>query len=123
MDVCVRVCACVCALAAVLGVVSGAMPGSPETHRKPMEAHHSLHHPFDATSVYWKYGGSTVMRRKAARIVPATQSRTGWLWNDYPLESADWEVEVSTVYSMHTHCVLNAYALHASIPRCSKLID
>lgn len=82
-------------IGALTSVVLGALPGSPETHRRPIETHHSLHHPFDQSSVYWKYGGSTVMTTKAIRLTPATQSRTGWLWNDYPVESANWEVEVS----------------------------
>ncbi|CEP01500.1 hypothetical protein PBRA_002106 [Plasmodiophora brassicae] len=81
-------------IGALTSVVLGALPGSPETHRRPIETHHSLHHPFDQSSVYWKYGGSTVMTTKAIRLTPATQSRTGWLWNDYPVESANWEVEI-----------------------------
>src|SRR5256885_1557679 len=68
-------------------------PGSPESRQQPMEPHHSLHHPFDQSVVYWKFGGSTVMTKNLIRLVPAAQSRSGWLWNDYPLESEDWEVE------------------------------
>jgi hypothetical protein len=70
-------------------------PGAPESHSRPLEMHHSLHQPFDQSLVYWKYGGATVMTKNFIRLVPAAQSRAGWLWNDYPLESKDWEVEVA----------------------------
>eukprot|EP00475_Leptophrys_vorax_P029755 TRINITY_DN4394_c0_g1_i1.p1 TRINITY_DN4394_c0_g1~~TRINITY_DN4394_c0_g1_i1.p1 ORF type:complete len:469 (+),score=118.96 TRINITY_DN4394_c0_g1_i1:203-1408(+) len=68
-----------------------------------MEAHHSLHHPFDQSVVYWKYGGATVMTKSSIRLVPASQSRAGWLWNDYPLESEDWEVEVALKVQSKPH--------------------
>jgi hypothetical protein len=45
--------------------------------------------------VYWKYGGATVFTNKAIRLTPATQDRQGWLWNDFPLENADWEIAFS----------------------------
>eukprot|EP00479_Gromia_sphaerica_P011725 TRINITY_DN5907_c0_g1_i1.p1 TRINITY_DN5907_c0_g1~~TRINITY_DN5907_c0_g1_i1.p1 ORF type:complete len:198 (+),score=45.67 TRINITY_DN5907_c0_g1_i1:471-1064(+) len=34
------------------------------------------------------------MTSEFCRLTPATQSREGWLWNDYPLQSQDWEVEL-----------------------------
>jgi len=68
-------------------------PGDRATHHRPIEASHSLQTPFDASVHYWRFGGSTVATGKQMRLTPATQSRSGWLWNDYPLESKDWEVE------------------------------
>jgi len=68
-------------------------PGTLESHQKPVEGHHSLK-PGDQSLVYWKFGGSTVMTKDLIRIVPSNQNRKGWLWNDYPLESEDWEIEV-----------------------------
>ncbi len=43
--------------------------------------------------VYWNFGGSTVSTRRCIRLTPATQDRRGWLWNEYPLEADNWEVE------------------------------
>lgn len=70
------------------------VPGSAATHHRPLESHHSLAKPFDSSSVYWQFGGSTVLTDKYVRLTPATQSRSGWLWNDYPLTSQDWEIEL-----------------------------
>ncbi|MES1906846.1 MAG: hypothetical protein MHM6MM_000075 [Cercozoa sp. M6MM] len=68
-------------------------PGAPATRHRPIEPHHSLHHPFDTSSQYWQFGGATVMTNQLARIVPKTQARSGWLWNSYPLDSNDFETE------------------------------
>lgn len=76
------------------GAKGAAKPGSAATHHKPIETHHSLSRPFDSSSVYWQFGGATVLTDKLVRLTPATQSRSGWLWNDYPLTSTDWEVEL-----------------------------
>src|SRR5689334_12190799 len=35
--------------------LAAVLPGSPESHQNPLETHHSLHHPFDQSVVYWKY--------------------------------------------------------------------
>ena len=69
------------------------LDASPVSWSYPHEAHHSLHAPLDKTAVYWNYGGSTVLTNALIRLTPATQDRRGWLWNEYPLESANWEVE------------------------------
>lgn len=66
---------------------------NPVTTAKRIEAHHSLHPPLDKSQVYWKFGGSTVLTKNSIRLTPATQDRRGWLWNEYPLESENWEVE------------------------------
>jgi hypothetical protein len=46
--------------------------------------------------VYWNFGGATVLTKNIIRLTPSTQDRRGWLWNEYPLESTNWEVEFST---------------------------
>lgn len=61
-----------------------------------VESHHSLHAPLDKSQVYWNFGGATVMTKTLIRLTPSTQDRRGWLWNEYPLESTNWEVEFST---------------------------
>jgi len=50
----------------------------------------------DKSQVYWSYGGSTVLTKNFVRLTPSTQDRRGWLWNEYPLESDNWEVEFKT---------------------------
>lgn len=75
-----------------------------ETHITPsaqaVEAHHSLHPPLDQSQVYWNFGGSTVLTKHFIRLTPSGQSRRGWLWNDYPLESNNFEIEFKvSVYS------------------------
>ena len=69
------------------------LDASPISWSYPHEAHHSLHAPLDKTAVYWNYGGSTVLTQSHIRLTPTTQDRRGWLWNEYPLEAANWEVE------------------------------
>ena len=69
------------------------LDASPISWSYPHEAHHSLHAPLDKTAVYWNYGGSTVLTQSSIRLTPSTQDRRGWLWNEYPLESNNWEVE------------------------------
>ena len=76
-----------------------ALSTSPVSVDHPIEQHHSLHAPLDKTQVYWNYGGSTVLTNSLIRLTPSTQDRRGWLWNEYPLESANWEVE----WSMEVH--------------------
>jgi len=63
-------------------------------------SHHSLKAPLDKALSYWSYGGATVATRQLIRLTPNTQDRQGWLWNDYPIESENWEVEFKfEVYS------------------------
>lgn len=33
------------------------------------------------------------MTKNIIRLTPSTQDRRGWLWNEYPLESTNWEAE------------------------------
>jgi len=87
-----------CWVTAVLAVSAGKTKkvelGSSESHHLPIEAHHSLSQPLDQAMVYWRFGGATVVTKNQIRLVPATQSRAGWLWNDFPIEKKDWEVEL-----------------------------
>ena len=76
-----------------------ALETSPVSMDHPVEQHHSLHTPLDKTQVYWNYGGSTVLTNSLIRLTPSTLDRRGWLWNEYPLESANWEVE----WAMEVH--------------------
>ena len=76
-----------------------ALETSPVSSDHPIEQHHSLHAPLDKTQVYWNYGGSTVLTNALIRLTPSTQDRRGWLWNEYPLEAANWEVE----WAMEVH--------------------
>lgn len=69
-------------------------PGSQISHHLPIESHHSLHHPFDISMPYWKYGGSTVCTESFIRLTPNAQSRSGWIFNEFQLQSSDWEIEV-----------------------------
>ena len=75
------------------------MARSPVSVDHPIEQHHSLHTPLDKTQVYWNYGGSTVLTNSLIRLTPETLDRRGWLWNEYPVESANWEVE----WAMEVH--------------------
>eukprot|EP00466_Bigelowiella_natans_P008105 jgi/Bigna1/73854/fgenesh1_pg.26_\ len=69
----------------------------PDYHKDlPTEPHHSMHSPMDQSrvrTVYWFWGGSTVVAKRNVRLTPATADREGFLWNDYPLEAPNWEVE------------------------------
>ncbi len=67
--------------------------GDPVSYNHLPEAHHSLATPLDQSQVYWNFGGSTVSTRRHIRLTPSTQDRRGWLWNEYPLEADNWEVE------------------------------
>eukprot|EP00484_Ammonia_sp_Unknown_P019743 CAMPEP_0197048684 /NCGR_PEP_ID=MMETSP1384-20130603/23984_1 /TAXON_ID=29189 /ORGANISM="Ammonia sp." /LENGTH=433 /DNA_ID=CAMNT_0042480849 /DNA_START=10 /DNA_END=1308 /DNA_ORIENTATION=- len=69
-------------------------PGSAASHHLPIETHHSLHHPFDVSMPYWKYGGSTVCTESFIRLTPNSQSRQGWMFNEFELQSSDWEIEL-----------------------------
>ena len=69
-------------------------PGSSASHHLPIEPHHSLHHPFDISMPYWRYGGSTVCTESLIRLTPTAQSRQGWLFNEFELQSRDWEIEL-----------------------------
>jgi hypothetical protein len=66
---------------------------SPVSQQHPIEKHHSLTHPLDQSQVYWNFGGSTVLTKKHIRLTPSTQDRRGWLWNEYPIEADNFEVE------------------------------
>lgn len=79
------------------------LPGSQPTHHRPIESHHSLSNPFDAHTVYWKFGGSSVMTKKYVRLTPATQDRRGWLWNDFPIDAEEFEVELTAKVSSKSH--------------------
>merc|ERR1719499_1662948 len=70
-------------------------PGDQSTHHLPVENHHSLFKPMDAALHYWSFGGSTVAAQSFLRLTPASQSRTGWLYNDYTLRSDDWELQLA----------------------------
>eukprot|EP00485_Elphidium_margaritaceum_P002381 CAMPEP_0202688512 /NCGR_PEP_ID=MMETSP1385-20130828/4014_1 /ASSEMBLY_ACC=CAM_ASM_000861 /TAXON_ID=933848 /ORGANISM="Elphidium margaritaceum" /LENGTH=442 /DNA_ID=CAMNT_0049343505 /DNA_START=44 /DNA_END=1372 /DNA_ORIENTATION=+ len=69
-------------------------PGSSASHHLPIEEHHSFRAPFDVSMPYWTYGGSTVCTDNFIRLTPATQSRAGWLINEFELQSTDWEIEL-----------------------------
>jgi len=71
-----------------------AKPGSAASHHLPIEAHHSLQRPFDVSMPYWKYGGSTVATESFIRLTPDRASRAGWLFNEFELQSAGWEIEL-----------------------------
>jgi len=80
------------ALLAGVAVCVTAQPSLVSTKYEP-ESHHSLRAPLDKSQVYWNFGGSTVVTKDIIRLTPSTQDRRGWLWNEYPLESTNWEVE------------------------------
>jgi len=66
----------------------------PDYHKDlPIEPHHSMHAPMDQSRVYWFWGGSTVIAKRQIRLTPDTADRAGFIWNDYPLEAPNWEVE------------------------------
>jgi len=69
-------------------------PGDGITHHLPIENSHSLYPPMDASLHYWRYGNSAVAGRQFVRLTPAAQSRSGWLYNHYPIKSNDWEMEL-----------------------------
>lgn len=81
------------AATSVHGIYQGS-PGDEATHHLPVENHHSLFKPMDAALHYWSFGGATVAAQGFLRLTPASQSRTGWLYNDYTLRSNDWEMQL-----------------------------
>ena len=88
-----------CLLSFILLSISGkkndvVKPGSSASHHLPIETHHSLRHPFDVSMPYWKYGGSTVCTESFIRLTPNAQSRQGWIFNEFELQSSDWEIEL-----------------------------
>jgi hypothetical protein len=83
-------------VALVVGVAVANLRFDPVSYIHEPEVHHSLHPPLDKSQVYWNYGGSTVVSSKLIRVTPDTQDRKGWLWNEYPLEAENWEVEFRT---------------------------
>lgn len=82
---------------------AGSSGPSPISFDKPIETHHSLHIPLDKTQVYWNYGGSTVMSEQTIRLTPSVGDSKGWIWNEYPLESSNWEVEFSVEIGSKGH--------------------
>jgi len=70
-------------------------PGTGGSHHLPVESHHSLYPPMDASLHYWSFGGSTVAARSFLRLTPSVQSRTGWLVNEFAIGSKDWEMQVA----------------------------
>lgn len=83
----------VCLMAAAALIQSAVADMDPVSYNHFPEAHHSMKPPLDRTQVYWNFGGSTVVTRKLIRLTPDTQDRRGWLWNEYPIESENWEME------------------------------
>jgi len=70
-------------------------PGTGGSHHLPVENHHSLYAPMDTALHYWRFGGSTVAGQNFIRLTPSSQSRSGWLLNDFDIRSKDWELEVA----------------------------
>jgi len=70
------------------------MSNNPVSTQYTPEPHHSLHAPMDTSQSYFTFGGSTVATKKYMRLTPSTQDRKGFVWNEYPMESDDFEVEV-----------------------------
>eukprot|EP00808_Paulinella_micropora_P005249 g4768.t1 len=66
---------------------------NPVSTSHAVESHHSIHRPIDKSQAYWTWGGSAVATKDFLRLTPAVQARRGWLWNQYPIESDDFEVE------------------------------
>lgn len=64
-------------------------------HHMTIETHHSLYHPMDAALQYWTIGGATVSATSFVRLTPAAHSRSGWLLNNNPIRSDDWEMDVT----------------------------
>jgi len=81
---------------AAVTLTQAAEQQSPVSTQYEAEVHHSLRAPLDKSLVYWNFGGSTVLTKHLIRLTPSTQDRRGWLWNEYPLESTNWEVEFKT---------------------------
>jgi hypothetical protein len=71
--------------------------------REPLQNHHSLSVPFDQSQVYWMFGGSTVLTQRAIRLTPTSQDVSGWLWNDYPIESPNFEIEFRVLATSKQH--------------------
>lgn len=65
----------------------------PVSEQYTPEPVHSLV-PGTATQTYYNIGGSAVLTNKGVRLTPAVSGRTGWMWNEYPIESENFEVEM-----------------------------
>lgn len=69
-------------------------PGDPRSHHLPVEPHHSLRFPFDTSLQHWHYGGHAVATTDMIRLTPNIQTRSGWLFNEFDMQSKDWELEL-----------------------------
>jgi len=65
----------------------------------------------DVSSQYWQIGGSTVAAKNFIRLTPSSQSRVGWLFNDYTLKSKEWEVEIGFEVKSEFHLGGDAWAI------------
>jgi hypothetical protein len=82
-------------------------------HKNGREFCHSAHSSSassTALQVYWNYGGSTVLTKHFIRLTPSTQDMKGWLWNEYPIESDNWEVRQIGVGTPMRWCVYSLLA-------------
>jgi len=86
-------------------------PGSGGSHHLPVENHHSIYPPMDASLHYWKFGGSTVAGRSFLRLTPSSQSRSGWLVNDFAIGSKDWELQVAVSVRSAFHIGGDGFAI------------
>jgi hypothetical protein len=68
-----------------------------------VEEHHSLRRPLDESQVYWKYGGSTVGSRNRMQLTPRASKARGFLLNDYPMDSDDFEIYTRVDVHKKTH--------------------
>jgi len=57
---------------------------------------HSLAKPYGGTGTgipYWDFVGSTIVTNKFIRLTMDSQSLQGGLWNTFPVEMKDWEIQ------------------------------
>lgn len=66
----------------------------PVSDHYPLEPVHTLT-PGNHNQVYYNTGGSAVLTNNGVRLVPAVSGRNGWLWNEYPIESNNFEAEIA----------------------------
>lgn len=51
----------------------------------------------------WEYGGSTLATETYIRLVPAIQSRTGYMYNTQPVQTDNWQVDIKfQVHNTHS---------------------
>ena len=89
-------------LVAWAGLVSGQHELAEDTDINEIRGYHKREHslvkPYQASGLdipFWDIVGSTMVSSTNIQLTPDQQSRSGAVWNKYPVKSRDWEVAIT----------------------------